>query len=505
MATNDTENGWLHLSPLSVVRFSVSTFWTFLTNGWPLLVSMFGSVAVLRQQELVSAGLGLASLFVLVFVLPGMLAYANFRYRIEPDLIRVRAGIFKRRETVARFDRIQALNWSEPLYYRLFGVVSLAFDSPGSSTDDIELHGIRIDRARALRRHVRSRMKTDHDVEHTDHPEILSLGTAGSLFVGFLKGNPLLQFVLFLILVQFYAPGVIANLDPGMVELLYNLLGSESAVAATVFSLLLIALFGFSTLAANLTGITRFFRLRLVDTGAGLRITRGLFYRREESLSLQKLQYIEYWSSPLSRLFGRAHLVIARFGRRARKAAFLVPGLQQYQLHSVIDRCLVVNREASVQGCCPSTWAYLFVWTLVFAVIAAGAILIGNRIALNLIPLAPFALFVLVYHRYLLANRCAMGLTPSAVWIRRGWWVRKLTLAELSKVQSVSLECNAIDRLCGTRSLKLALAGRSLQLPCVEKNVAEQIVEFILAPIQGQVEMASMEQGQSICAAAASS
>lgn len=98
---------------------------------------------------------GLIGLVVLGAVL-GMafLSWQFTRYRVTPDALELHQGVVSRQQRRAPLDRLQAVDITEPLVARLFGLATLTLEVAGGGNSKIQLAYLTETEARRLRNHL---------------------------------------------------------------------------------------------------------------------------------------------------------------------------------------------------------------------------------------------------------------------------------------------------------------------------------------------------------------
>src|SRR6056297_701079 len=95
-------------------------------------------------------GLG-AGLVLLAGLLIAMIYHRRFRYRVDEDSVRVRKGLFEQQELKVRFQRVQNVGFSQPIYLRPLGLIRVTLETPGAAQTEVSLPGIASVEATALR------------------------------------------------------------------------------------------------------------------------------------------------------------------------------------------------------------------------------------------------------------------------------------------------------------------------------------------------------------------
>ena len=84
----------------------------------------------------------------------GVLSWRMTRYRVTAEAFELRRGVLFRQHRVAQLDRLQAVDISQPLLARMFGLARLSFDVAGAGDSKIELAFLPDGEAQALRNRV---------------------------------------------------------------------------------------------------------------------------------------------------------------------------------------------------------------------------------------------------------------------------------------------------------------------------------------------------------------
>src|SRR5690606_18067478 len=78
-----------------------------------------------------------------------------FRYRVTPDSLLIRDGVFRKRQLDIRFERVQGINTTQNLVLRLFRLVTVNVDTAGAKGQEAQLPAVRHTVAAALRERIR--------------------------------------------------------------------------------------------------------------------------------------------------------------------------------------------------------------------------------------------------------------------------------------------------------------------------------------------------------------
>ena len=129
---------WRRTSPLAILFFFGKLIRDIVKHGWqglaPLAISLFAFKGDLTKIAAI-AGIG----FVVVTSLIAVLNYWFFRFQLTGDSIQIRQGVLKRKQLDIKFDRVQGINTEQNIVFRALGLVTVKFDTAGSSGDEGEL------------------------------------------------------------------------------------------------------------------------------------------------------------------------------------------------------------------------------------------------------------------------------------------------------------------------------------------------------------------------------
>ncbi|MCW2496301.1 PH domain-containing protein [Jatrophihabitans sp.] len=384
------------------------------------LTAIFPIIAVSAVEQLSGPGhddsvefvwLGIGVLLALI----SALTWCFTTYVIDATEIRVETGIFTKRVRRIPFERLQAVDVLEPLRARLFGMAALRIDMAGggkSATRVEYLPRAEVERLRALllaRAHGRQANAVAASNGHDQQPSSGTLLDSVNLTViarvpnGLMVRSRLLS---------------TAYLSIG----LYLIFIVVTAVAAgspkPVFTLAVVAVGAVSPLLAQ-------WDFTLYRTEHGLRVERGLFSKRSESIPYDRIQGLEVVEPILWRPLHWQHLKVdvagnpkesgSRQGRGDRSTMLPVsnPALTQWLVAELIPG----SHEPPQSVVRPPLRSWIFAP-------------IGWR------------------YRWL-------GTNPWTVCSQSGWVTRRTSVIPHYKVQSVSYRQGPIQRILGLTTLAI--------------------------------------------------
>jgi putative membrane protein len=75
------------------------------------------------------------------------------------------------------------------------------------------------------------------------------------------------------------------------------------------------------------------------------------------------------------------------------------------------------------------------------------------------------------------------GLDDGQIYVRRGWWQQKLTIAPQVKVQTVEIAQGPISRRQGLASLNFGIAGGTLEMVALPIDTARVIRDAVMGKV----------------------
>ena len=154
---------WQRTSPAAIVLFFVTNVRVFTQNLWQFLPPIFAFLVAYEGGLASKVSFGVGGL-VLALMTGSLLNWLFFRYQILNDSIVIRSGVFKKKQIDIKFDRIQGINTQQNPLYRLLDLVTVSFDTAGSSGTEGNLPAVTRECAAVLRENIGTR-KADPENE----------------------------------------------------------------------------------------------------------------------------------------------------------------------------------------------------------------------------------------------------------------------------------------------------------------------------------------------------
>ena len=452
---------------------------------------------------------GAAGLVALVAAL-GWLRWRYFRYLVGSEDIRVEKGLLGRQARSVPFERIQDVSLEEALVPRLLGLAVVRFETGAGGKDEITLAYVPRSEGEQLRETVKARKAASAgedaggqaDKGQTAEPEpartLFAMGPRRLLTFGVFEFSLVVFAVLagaaqqfdFLLPFDLWDPENWPDLLSGWGGLLAQL-GMAAQVAGAVLGLAALALVGLAT--GLLRTVLRDWGFRLEQTPKGLRRRRGLLTRTDVVMPLHRVQALTIGTGIIRRRFGWHSLSIVSLAQDSGSASHVaVPFGTLAEIAPVAGATGFALPGADAPWRRPSGTYRLHVALLAALPLLAGSGLLflasaasppaAPPLALPALALAALAglvalrqLFLWRYERHALDAR--------HLHVRRGWLAPRLEIAAREKLQSIEIAQGPLARRGCYASLRLGIAGGTLDVSGIPLAEARRLREELLRSV----------------------
>lgn len=407
-----------------------------------------------------------------------LVQYFRLRYRYEAHELVLRTGFLTRIERHIPYDRIQNIDASQNVIHRLFDAVEVRLETAGGTEPEAILRVLHAKDLEEMRRRVFAGRSDDVRRDETGAAAagrqeaarvVLSLTPRDLLIHGLIenRGMIVVGAALGLAWELWFADRAYGvSLAQPWIALFR---GNPEAVWARLPSawVIAVAIAGFLILVRLLSmgwSLLRYHGFELRRTGDDLRATYGLLTRVSATVPRHRIQALTVEEKPLHRWFGRvsvrAETAGGSGGSESRvERAWIAPLLRREDVASFVAQVQPGVEWSAVawQVVHPKATGRLFrkalaLQTLVLLVLAAPTG--GWSLAALPIAVAGAAIY---------GPRAARALgwatTPTALFARHGWWVRRVRLVPFGKIQVTSLLSTPFDRRAGMASVWTDHAG----------------------------------------------
>lgn len=467
------------LHPLSIILRSMGTLGQ---NLFAIIVLHFS----LFDQNIVYTGLAAVALVALVIGVTTLI-WSRFTYQVTAREIRIKSGLLNRNNRSIPFDRIQDVSLEQKLVSRLLGLATVALETGSGGGEDGQLNALaRVD-AEALRDRIRDYKAglgadaalADGQSVTTDRPPLFAMDNRRILIAGLFNFSFVLLAILgaiaqnldFLLPDDFFDPRTWLAVLPGREAIDgFSFWARLGGALAAILSLITIGL---------VSGIVRTFvreygfRLDKVDSGQpGLRRQRGLFTLTDMVMPIHRVQAAILQTGPVRERYGWYHLKFTSLagdggGETDHSAA---PCATLAEIEPILADCAVYPPAADLafQPVNAAFW-----WRgAILASLALTAIALGNgifvyrgffAIMLLALPIAGWLFLNWRHHQYALTDR--------QLFVRSGWWWRRLTILPRRKIQTVDVSQSPLDHPLDLATVTIGIAGGSVARPLMIKDI----------------------------------
>ena len=461
------------LHPLSIILKSLSMLGR---NIIAIIVLHFS----LFDQNMAYTLLAALALIALVVGVTALI-WSRFTYQVTAREIRIKSGLLHRNNRSIPFDRIQDVSLEQKLVSRLLGLATVALETGSGGGEDGQLDALARSDAENLRDTIRdykaglsvSEALTDDRPVTADAPPLFAMDNRRIFIAGLFNFSFVLLAILgalaqnldFLLPDGFFDPRRWIDAMPEQQTI--NSLSSWVRIGGALAAILSLITIGF------VSGIVRTFvreydfRLDRVDTGQpGFRRRRGLFTLTDMVMPIHRVQAAILQTGPVREYFGWYHLKFISLagdgsGETDHSAA---PCASLAEIEPILAECAVspVSPDLAFHPVHPAFWwrrAIKIGLPLIGIALGAGYFVHGGLFATILLAV-PVVLILFLnwrHHQY--------ALNGSQLYVRSGWWRRKLTILLLRKVQSVDVSQSPLDHPLNLATVTIGIAGGSAIAP----------------------------------------
>ncbi len=484
-------DGWQRLAPLSLIFIIFGGVQKFVRENIYLFLGAGAGVAFtewLGPRELLLGVTGV----LLAIVIGAVIYHRRFRFKLEEDAIRVRRGLFERKELRIRFARVQNIQLGEPFYFRPFGLVRFSLETPGAAQKEVELPGISRELAEAMRDRIagsQGDVPFQSDVEAGGHvpaapaSQELFAASTSRLFVHGMGSNQV--WLIFSALAWLF--GVVVQRFGQRLEQTdgFIWLSEQFAIGWLLIGLMIPLLFAFLVMVSGLLSVIRFHDFRLIERGDRLVGVGGLLDKREQTIRRKKITGLTLRQTGLGRPLGSWYLLV----RQAKssdaedagtRTGFQVPGLRRSD-HGLVDR--IVHGWQTPEAFSPISRRFrLILWLrwLVLLVFGLGVLTTNfgfDSVAASTLAGLYVVVFVCVHLRW---RHWGWHLDGDQIWIRRGLVGQTLDAFDLNLVQQARINQSPYQRRHQLATLQLVLPQGAVTVPFLRFDTAAELANRAL-------------------------
>lgn len=506
---SEIESTWKALPISAVGALYVNGIQRFVREN---LIAFFGAgtgFAVSDSLGWREFGLG-AGLVLLVGLLIAFIYHRRFRYRVDDDSVRVRKGLFEQQELKVRFERVQNVGFSQPIYLKPLGLIRVSLETPGASQTEVSLPGIASTEASALRDLISGVAGRQSGAGQSAEAAIAAQARTQSTAAFSTSAADLFKYgmasnQIWILLAIFGAPA--SNWVESRLSSWVDQLSASGWVDMEMLSaaplllalLVLVLILSVSLLLMALSGllaIVRFSGYRLVRETGRFKSRFGLLDVREKSLKLSKLHGIETIQTAVGRVLGQWHAIGHQAGAVQFEQAtnndrrFLIPGIGDDRLETVVDTLRGRSWDVPAwNGIDPRFRSIL--WGRISVALAMAALLLWFLLPDHVVwpPLAIVAINMLILGLiHLRWRRWAYASDGRRMRIRSGGIGQKVVEFDLASCQQVEITSSPYQRRHKLASLAIRLPYGEQVIPYLPRATADEISNRLLYRAESSAE-----------------
>lgn len=495
MSTTDT-TAWRRTSPLAAVFYLGRIYQAIAKNAVQSLAPLAAFLVAFRGDR-TTAVIAAVAIFLTVTLVHAFLRYWFFRFHVTPDSILIRDGVFRKRQLDIKFERVQGINTTQNVLFRLFRLVTVNLDTAGASGHEGHLPAVRHTLADELRERIRRTPRAAPESEAAEPAgaaaqRLLRLAPAEVVRVGLSSGRVFLVLVLVGPLLDWFDDrlGEIAE-EQAVLDFFGGAAPSFGLAIALTLGVVL-AIFLVLTMASVVGAVLRWHGYELIVDDDVLRATAGLLTRQEQSVQRVKVQSLHINQNFMLRRFRRYRLrtrqaASGRAGTASRLDVPICTAEVSPRIAAVLfrDELGDLPLDPRARSFARISRSYIRSRSITHGVVpavVAGLVLApaagpGAGLALLWIPFAAG----IAWLRY---RRFGVAVTEDGMAVRSGFVGTRIVLWLHRKVQQVSITQSPFQRRRGLATMRCHLAGGGVTVPFVEYAAAARLRDYVLYRVE---------------------
>ncbi len=489
------KDGWLRTSPFAILFFIGKIIRLVAKNAWQSIAPLFVYITIGKEDlvtKLVFGGIAITT----AIVAGSILSWMFFRYQISSDSVLIRSGVIKKTQLDINFDRIQGVNTKQNPVYRFLNLVTVTFDTAGSSGSEGSLPAVTREFADGLRQRVGGAKATplaDDELSPASLTPLLQLDWRDMIRIGLADRRALIIFAVIGPLMEQMGDSIESYVEQALQAAAFGAIqigvtnGVLIAVGIIIASIIVLAII--SIAAAFL----RFHNFKLILDGRTLRSHGGLLTRHEHSMDLGKIQTLRLQQGIVQAWLKRYKMTArqAISGRKQRSSKmFTIPVVTDEQADAL--RPMLFADEAGRLTQNPRSEHFQFVspYYMRSRILFLGLLPALVFVALGIGEFGRAGLFAILWLP-------VVALLSWRNWKRAGYLHNDDELVRRSglfgfrtvgllfrKVQRVTITQSRYQRRKNLASLRMHMASGSVRVPYIDHATAQQLRDYILYRVE---------------------
>ena len=482
-------------STKGILVIYIAHLYKFLKLTWILVFLMvkdFTKITTKVDALYIYAGI---AFFLLFFLVRTYLIFKNFQFKIENEHFILKQGILKKTNTAIPFHRIQNINFKQNIVQQIIGVFEVSIETAGSSTTEISIKALSLQKATALKEVISKNTKLSEEevVEEQQTKPLVRIGVK-ELFKVSLTENHLQNLLLFFAIVI----GLLQQLQQvtdslGKTEIIDGFIEENTnAISASIFLIIILLLL--LTVVALVSSFVRVFLVHFNLTAYlkedAFEINQGLFTKKSIILKKQKIQNITISTNPLKRLIGISFItfkqaVSGKLNNKKKDKLIRIVGCKKEQVEiikaSLFEPSEVENNEKKL----PENYykRRIFIFTFLFLIISytiAYLIFSNLEIFYSTIVVIPIVVFLILKK----VKKRFYKISDEMLLVGKGLLETHVTYLEIFKVQNIKIKQTIFQKRSNVADLILQTASGKIKIPCIDFQEAIKIYNHTLYKVE---------------------
>ena len=493
IAFEANQGDWRRLSPISILFFLSKVITHLIKDALPGLAPLIVIIANSDNKAWLT-GLILTGLGVLI-VSSAILQFWFYRFNVQDSKILINEGVFKKKQRILGFERIQNINIIQPFYFKPFSLVTLQLETAGSKGNEADLAGISRELAEEIKQtalKIKSESVTEEEAEFEQaegERNLLASCDLKQLVQYGVTSNGMFWLLVFIAPFMGMLDEILEKwIGEENIKLVVEYLGGgvQGGLLLVVgaFLVLILCMLIFSILGA----IVRYYNYELTIKGSTLKRHSGFLSTHEESAKLPKIQAFVRQTNFIGKWLRVENVVLKQASgqtnqQNARAGLFVIPTRTKQQSRQLLSVCLEFNDSLSKESLISRR--YILKNSLIWSVIPIGVssiLYFAHESYLAFLPLLLSPIFATIFYqrwknfRYQIGNEFGV--------FRSGFWGFKKIYFPLFKAQRVSVSQSLLQKRSGLANLTIFLASEKITIPYIPKNVATDWFDRISVQVE---------------------
>jgi putative membrane protein len=490
------KDGWQRTSPFAILFFLGRIVRMIAKNAWQSIAPLFVYISIGKEDlvtKLIAGGVSIA----VAIIVGSILSWLFFRYQISDDSVLIRSGVFKKKQLDINFDRIQGVNTQQNPIYRFLNLVTVTFDTAGSSGSEGNLPAVTREFAENLRTRIgnaKSAPVTDDDDDASAAlTPLMQLDWRDMIRIGLADRRALIVFALIGPLMEQMGD----QIEPFIENLLRTAEFGATEISVKTGILiavgLVIAAFVLLAIISIAAAFLRYHKFQVFLGGRTLRSNGGLLTRHEHSMDLGKIQTLRLQQG-IVQIWLKRYKMTARqaiSGRKQRSGKmFTIPVVTAEQADALRPMLFAgeaghLTQNPRSKNFQPVSPYYMrsgilffgFLPALLFVSLGLGEF---GRIGLLAIAWLPIVA-LLSWQNW---KRAGYLHNDDELVRRSGLFGFRTVGLLFRKVQRVTITQSRYQRRKNLASLRLHMASGSVQVPYIDHATAQRLRDYILFKVE---------------------